>query len=108
MARSFLERRGLLDNGSSPHHPNRSWGTHNDRGIWTTGEDWHWETAPPADWRPLVERLTVATIAVSFHTYRAIGTARISRHVDVYERGSLRPHLTQAIIVAEGPPGIML
>ena len=96
----------LLDNGVAPEAPNVCSDSDDDRGPLTAAPEWRWEAPAPDDWRPTIERAGPDTVAVMFFTTTALGRFRITRHVDVYESGSLRPQSTEHTI-AEGPEGLV-
>lgn len=97
----------LLDNGAAPESPDACSGGDDDWPPLPAEPEWRWEAPPPDDWRPTVERAGPETVAVVFFTISALGSVRITRHVDVYESGSLRPRSAEQTTIAEGPVGFV-
>lgn len=97
----------LPDNGPAPESPDACSDSGDDWGPLPADPDWRWETPPPDDWRPTIERAGPDTVAVMFFTISALGSVRITRHVDVYETRSLRPRSAEQTTLAEGPGGFV-
>lgn len=97
----------LLDNGATPEAPDACSDSDDDWGPLPADPEWRWEAPPPDDWRPTIEHAGPDTVAVMFFTISALGSVRITRHVDVYESGSLRLRSTEPTTIAEGPGGFV-
>ncbi len=61
------------------------------RSLFALGEPsrWRWRRQPPASWDPRVIEED-EQISVLFYSYSDLGGEQISRHVDVYRRGSFQ------------------
>ena len=97
----------LLDNGATPEAPDACCDSGGDWGPLPADATWRWEAPPPDEWRPTSERAGTDTVAVKFFTISALGSVRITRHVDVYENGSLWPRRAEQTTIAEGPGGFV-
>lgn len=96
----------LLENGMAPNAPRACSMTDDTLDPGSDDAQWRWEAAPPQDWRPRVRRRETTT-EVTFFTTSAIGQHRICRHVDIYERGSLRASHSELSTLASGPAGFV-
>ncbi len=63
--------------------------------------EWHWNAPPPEDWRPKVT-IGGEFIAVTFHTFSALGEETLTRHTDTYLSGSYVPRFAEPARIATG------